>query len=261
VDRIRQPDGQVTIAVVGKYVQLLDAYKSLAEAFTHAGIANKVKVSLQWVDATNPDTLSASLAGAHGILVPGGFGERGVAGKIKAIQIAREKKIPFLGICFGMQLTIIEAAQNLLGLSDASSTEFGATSQPVIGLMTEWMDETGLQKRSQEGNLGGTMRLGSYECKIEPGTLAHQIYGDTSIRERHRHRYEANRTYRDALERVGLCFSGMSPDGLLPEIVEYPNHPWFVGVQFHPELKSRPFEPHPLFVSFVAAAIQKERLI
>lgn len=261
VDRIRQPDGQVTIAIVGKYVSLLDAYKSLTEAFSHAGIANRVKVHLHWVDATNPDTLPENLAGVHGILVPGGFGERGVVGKIKAIQIAREKKIPFLGICFGMQLAVIEAARNLLGLTGASSTEFGSTSQPVVGLMTEWLDGQSLQKRSKEGDLGGTMRLGAYECHIQPGTLAHQIYGDTYIRERHRHRYEVNQTYRDALERVGLHFSGLSPDGLLPEIVEYTNHPWFVGVQFHPELKSRPFDPHPLFVSFIAAAIHQERLI
>lgn len=261
VDRIRQPDGQVTIAIVGKYVSLLDAYKSLAEAFSHAGIANKVKVRLHWADAENPDTLSEDLAGVHGILVPGGFGERGVVGKIKAIQIAREKKIPFLGICFGMQLAIIEAARNLLGLTEASSTEFGSTPQPVVGLMTEWMDGQSLQKRSKEGDLGGTMRLGAYECQIQPGTLAHQIYGESCIRERHRHRYEVNRTYRDQLERAGFLFSGLSPDGLLPEIVEYANHPWFMGVQFHPELKSRPFDPHPLFVSFVAAAIHQERLI
>jgi CTP synthase len=261
VERIHHPDGQVDIAIVGKYIQLLDAYKSLSEAFVHAGIANNMKVNLHWFDAENTNNLDGDLVGMHGILVPGGFGERGIDGKLKAIQIAREKKIPYLGICFGMQLAVIEAARNLLGLKEASSTEFGHTSTPLIGMMTEWMDGKTLQKRSQEGDLGGTMRLGSYLCKLQEGSLAHKIYGESSIEERHRHRYEVNMTYRDRLKSVGLIMSGLSPDEQLPEIVERQDHPWFVGVQFHPELKSRPFDPHPLFVSFIAAAVQQERLV
>jgi CTP synthase len=261
VDRIHNPDGQVNIAVVGKYISLLDAYKSLSEAIIHGGIANNVRVKLHWLDSDNPQTLQDALVGMQGVLVPGGFGERGIEGKLKAIQIAREKKIPYLGICLGMQLAVIEAARNLLGLEDASSTEFGPTSHPIIGLMTEWMDGKSLQQRSQEGDLGGTMRLGSYRCKIQEGSLAHKIYGSSSIYERHRHRYEVNTSYCESLKSVGLHITGLSPDGQLPEIIEHQNHPWFVGVQFHPELKSRPFEPHPLFVSFIAAAIHHERLI
>lgn len=261
VERIHHPDGQVDIAIVGKYIQLLDAYKSLSEAFVHAGIANNMKVNLHWLDAENTTNLDSDLVGMHGILVPGGFGERGIDGKLKAIQIAREKKIPYLGICFGMQLAVIEAARNLLGLKEASSTEFGQTSTPIVGMMTEWMDGKILQKRVQEGDLGGTMRLGSYLCKLQEGSLAHKIYGESSIEERHRHRYEVNMTYADRLKSVGLIFSGLSPDEQLPEIVERQDHPWFVGVQFHPELKSRPFAPHPLFVSFIAAAVQQERLV
>ena len=261
VDRIHNPDGQVNIAVVGKYISLLDAYKSLSEAFVHAGVANNVRVKLHWLDSENPQNLQEALFGMQGVLVPGGFGERGIEGKLKAIQIAREKKIPYFGICFGMQLAVIEAARNLLGLKGASSTEFGPTSDPIIGLMTEWMDGKSLQQRSEEGDLGGTMRLGSYRCKLQDGSLAHKIYGSSSIYERHRHRYEVNLNYADALKSVGLHMTGLSPDGQLPEIIEHQNHPWFVGVQFHPELKSRPFEPHPLFVSFIAAAMSQERLV
>lgn len=261
VDRIHNPDGQVNIAIVGKYISLLDAYKSLSEAFVHAGIANNVRVKLHWLDSENPHNLQEALVGMQGVLVPGGFGERGIEGKLKAIQIAREKKIPYFGICFGMQLAVIEAARNLLGLKSASSTEFGPTSDPIIGLMTEWMDGKSLQQRSEEGDLGGTMRLGSYRCKLQEGSLAHKIYGSSSIYERHRHRYEVNLNYADVLKSVGLHMTGLSPDGQLPEIIEHPNHPWFVAVQFHPELKSRPFEPHPLFVSFIAAAMSQERLV
>lgn len=261
VDRIRHPDGQVNIAIVGKYVSLLDAYKSLSEALIHGGIANNVRVNLSWLDAENSVNLSDDLAGVHGILVPGGFGERGIEGKLQAIRVAREKKIPFLGICLGMQLSVIEAARNLLGLPEASSTEFGPTSHPVVGLMTEWMDGVTLQKRTKEGDLGGTMRLGVYGCQVQADSLAYQVYGVPYIEERHRHRYEVNMKYQDQLKKAGICFSGLSPDGQLPEIIEYPDHPWFIGVQFHPELKSRPFDPHPLFVSFVTAAVQQERLV
>lgn len=261
VDRVQHPDGSVHIAIVGKYVQLLDAYKSLSEALIHAGIKNNVKVNVRWIDADNATNLEEELANVHGILVPGGFGERGVNGKLAAIQFAREKRIPYLGICFGMQLAVIEIARNLCGLKDSSSTEFGPTQHPVVALMTEWMDGETLQKRSEVGNLGGTMRLGSYPCKIAPDSLAHKVYRQEIIQERHRHRYEVNPTYRKQLEETGLRFSGLSPDGYLPEIIERPDHPWFVGVQFHPELKSRPFEPHPLFVSFIEAAIHQERLV
>ncbi len=261
VERVLHPQGEVRIAVVGKYVQLLDAYKSLYEALMHAGIANRVRVQLEWVDAENVDHLEDELMAVHGILVPGGFGERGAEGKIAAIRIAREKNIPYLGICFGMQLAVIEACRNLLGWKNASSTEFGPTDCPVVGLMTEWMDKGSLQKREQNGDLGGTMRLGAYPCLIEESSLAYDIYHNTLIHERHRHRYEVNMQHKGALASVGLFVSGVSPDGMLPEIVERKDHPWFVGVQFHPELKSKPFDPHPLFVSFVKAAIQQERLV
>jgi len=265
VDRVTNPEGEVTIAVVGKYVELLDAYKSLAEALTHGGIANTVKVKLEWIDAgifeEDEQSVVYHLEGMHGILVPGGFGERGTEGKIKAVQFAREHNIPYFGICLGMQVAVIEAARNLAGLSGAGSTELGEPSEAVVGLMTEWAKEGDLQKRAQDGDLGGTMRLGAYDCVLKEGTKAHDIYGAAEISERHRHRYEVNTAYMERLEAVGLKFSGMSPDGVLPEIVEWPDHPWFVAVQFHPELKSRPFEPHPLFVSFIAAAVQQERLV
>jgi len=265
VDRVTSPEGEVTIAVVGKYVELLDAYKSLAEALTHGGIANAVKVNMQWIDAEifeeDEDSILHNLEGVHGILVPGGFGERGTEGKIKAVQFAREHNIPYFGICLGMQMAVVEAARNMAGLSGAGSSELGKTTEPVVGLMTEWASEGMLEKRAKDGDLGGTMRLGAYECTLKKGSKAFEIYGQSIISERHRHRYEVNMTYKGQLEKAGLIFSGMSPDGVLPEIVEWPDHPWFVAVQFHPELKSRPFEPHPLFVSFIEAAVHQERLV
>lgn len=262
-ERVTKPEGEVTIAVVGKYTSLLDSYKSLAEALTHGGIANNVKVKLDWIDAQVFEKEDAAyyLENVGGILVPGGFGERGAEGKIKAAQFARERKVPYLGICFGMQMAVIEAARNMAGIEKASSTEFGPTEEPLVGIMTEWLQGNTLVRRHSNDDLGGTMRLGAYECHIKPGTLAQQVYGATDIMERHRHRYEVNINYRERLEEAGLLFSGMSPDGLLPEIVEHPDHPWFIGVQFHPELKSKPFEPHPLFTAFVKAAIEHSRLV
>jgi CTP synthase len=263
VDRIRSPEGQVNIAVVGKYTSLLDAYKSLAEALRHGGIANNVKVNLNWIDSEvfeREDTVQ-HLQGVHGILVPGGFGERGSEGKINAARFARERKVPYFGICFGMQMAVIEATRNLAGIRNAGSTEFGPSPEPVVGLMTEWVRGNQLEKRAAGGDLGGTMRLGAYEAILKPGSAVAGIYGRTAIFERHRHRYEVNINYKERLERQGLLFSGMSPDGILPEIVEIPDHPWFIGVQFHPELKSRLFEPHPLFVSFIGAAVTQSRLV
>ena len=261
---IKNPEGEVTIAVGGKYTSLLDSYKSLAEALVHGGIANRVKVNLDWVDsekleeASNPGLL---LEHADAILVPGGFGQRGSEGKIRAIRIAREKKLPFLGICFGMQMAVIEAARNLAGITEASSTEFGPAKDPLVGIMTEWTKGNEIQQRSKNGDLGGTMRLGSYDCVLAEGSLAGQLYDQPIIGERHRHRYEVNINYRDALEQHGLHFSGLSPDGSLPEIVELKDHPFFIGVQFHPELKSKPFDPHPLFSGFVHAARDRSRLV
>jgi CTP synthase len=263
VQRVREPEGEVTIAIVGKYTSLLDSYKSLSEALTHGGIANNVRVNLKWLDSQvfeNADTLHY-LDGVDGILVPGGFGERGTEGKIRAAQFAREKMIPYFGICFGMQLAVIEAARNLGGVPKATSSEFGASDFAVIGLMTEWMKGNQLEIRKSNGNLGGTMRLGAYPCRLIKGTKAHEIYGTDLIHERHRHRYEVNITYRPQFEKAGLVFCGMSPDGQLPEMVERKDHPWFIGVQFHPELKSKPLDPHPLFKSFIAAAVQKSRLV
>jgi CTP synthase len=263
VDRIRSPEGEVNIAVVGKYTSLLDAYKSLAEALRHGGIANNVKVNLNWIDSEifeREDTVQ-HLQGVHGILVPGGFGERGSEGKINSARFARERKIPYFGICFGMQMAVIEATRNLAGIKDASSTEFGPCPEPVVGLMTEWVRGNVLETRKAGGDLGGTMRLGAYEAILKPGSAVADIYGKTAISERHRHRYEVNINYKERLEKQGLLFSGMSPDGILPEIVEIPDHPWFIGVQFHPELKSRLFEPHPLFVSFIGATVTQARLV
>jgi CTP synthase len=262
-ERIRNPEGQVTIAVVGKYTGLKDAYKSLIEALSHGGIANKVKVNLDWIESEvfeNEDP-SPFLEHVNGILVPGGFGQRGTEGKIKAAQFARERNVPYFGICFGMQMAVIEAARNLCGIADANSTEFGPTPEPVVGLMTEWLKGNALEKRAAQGDLGGTMRLGAYPAVLSRGSRAAEIYGATEISERHRHRYEVNTNYKGRLEQRGMRFSGLSPDGVLPEIVEYEDHPWFVGVQFHPELKSRPFEPHPLFSSFVEAAVEQSRLV
>jgi CTP synthase len=262
-ERIRNPEGDVTIAIVGKYTGMKDAYKSLTEALSHGGIANKVRVNLDWIESEvfeNEDP-TPFLEHVNGILVPGGFGQRGAEGKIKAAQFARERNVPYFGICFGMQMACIEAARNLCGIDLANSTEFGATTEPVVGLMTEWLKGNELQKRMDGGDLGGTMRLGAYDAMLTRGSRVAQIYGGTEISERHRHRYEVNTGYKDRLEQHGMRFSGMSPDGILPEIVEYEDHPWFIGVQFHPELKSRPFEPHPLFASFVEAALEQSRLV
>ena len=260
---IAEPDGEVTIAIVGKYTGLKDAYKSLSEALTHGGIANKVKVNLEWIESEvfESEDAAAYLENVNGILVPGGFGERGAEGKILAARYARERNFPYFGICFGMQMAVLEVARHIAGLESASSTEFGPTDEPLIGLMTEWMKGDELERREHNGNLGGTMRLGAYDATLVPGSKIADIYGATEISERHRHRYEVNMRYRDRLENAGLRFSGLSPDGLLPEIVEIPNHPWFIGVQFHPELKSRPFDPHPLFKSFIAAAVEQSRLV
>ncbi len=264
VEAVRQPEGQVTIAVVGKYTELLDAYKSLDEALAHGGIANRVRVRTEWIDSEvfEREDASARLEDVNGILVPGGFGGRGAEGKIAAVTYAREHRIPYFGICFGMQLAVVEAARNLAGLQGASSSEFGACTDPVVGLMTEWEKDGEVQTRVIDGALGGTMRLGAYPARLLRGSLVHAIYDETDeVSERHRHRYEVNVNYLPALERAGLRFSGMSPDGRLPEIVENPDHPWFVGVQFHPELKSRPFAPHPLFRAFVEAALTQSRLV
>jgi CTP synthase len=263
-ERVRNPEGNVTIAIVGKYTGMKDAYKSLIEALSHGGIANKVKVNLDWIESEvfeNEDP-APFLEHVNGILVPGGFGQRGAEGKIKAAQFARERDVPYFGICFGMQMAVIEAARNLVGIEKANSSEFGPTTEPVVGLMTEWLRGNELEKRTKSGDLGGTMRLGAYTAVLNRGSRVSQVYGDaTEISERHRHRYEVNMAYKDRLEQHGLKFSGLSPDGVLPEIVEYEDHPWFIGVQFHPELKSRPFEPHPLFASFIQAAVVQSRLV
>ncbi|HUW73166.1 MAG TPA: CTP synthase [Methyloceanibacter sp.] len=262
-ETIAEPDGEVTVAIVGKYTGLKDAYKSLNEALVHGGIANKVKVNLEWIEAQvfESQDAAAYLEDVNGILVPGGFGERGAEGKIHAARYARMRKLPYFGICFGMQMAVVEVARDLAGIESASSTEFGPTDEPVIGLMTEWMKGDELERREQNGNLGGTMRLGAFDAVLAKGSQVADIYGGTHISERHRHRYEVNMRYRNKLEAAGLRFSGLSPDGLLPEIVEIPEHPWFVGVQFHPELKSRPFAPHPLFKSFIGAAVEQSRLV
>ena len=264
VDRYQNPEGEVTIGVVGKYVGLPDAYKSLNEALVHGGMANRVKVNIRWIDAElfeqDDDEIAARLEPMHGILVPGGFGERGTEGKISSVRFARERKVPFFGICLGMQMACIEGVRSA-GLAGASSTEFGPTDEPVVGIITEWMGPEGLQTRADGGDLGGTMRLGAYEANLTGNSHVAALYGSTTISERHRHRYEVNIAYKEPLERGGLVFSGMSPDGLLPEIVERPDHPWFVGVQFHPELKSRPFNPHPLFAGFIEAALRQSRLV
>ena len=264
-DRLARPDGEVTIAVVGKYTVLKDAYKSLIEALVHGGVANNVRVNLDWVESETfegePGAAAARLEGVHGILVPGGFGERGAEGKIRAAQFARERQVPYFGICFGMQMAVIEAARNLCGLPEASSTEFGPTPDAVVGLMTEWVKGNEREVRKVGDDIGGTMRLGAYQASLAPGSKIADIYGSTTISERHRHRWEVNNDYRTRIEAAGLMFRGMSPDGLLPETVERDDHPWFVGVQYHPELKSRPFAPHPLFASFIAAAVEQSRLV
>src|ERR1700737_1994441 len=262
-ERIRNPEGDVTIAIVGKYTGLKDAYKSLIEALSHGGIANKVRVNLDWIESEvfEREDPAPFLEHVDGILVPGGFGQRGSEGKIRAVQFARERQVPYFGICFGMQMAVIEAARNLCGIEDANSTEFGTTPHPVVGLMTEWMKGNALQIRGVNGDLGGTMGLGAYAAVLERGSRVSEIYGASEISERHRHRYEVNTGYKDRLEQHGMGFSGMSPGHLLPESMEYKDHPWFIGVQFHPELKSRPFDPHPLFASFVGAAVDQSRLV
>jgi CTP synthase len=261
--RLHNPEGEVTIAVVGKYTGLKDAYKSLMEALTHGGMANKVRVKLDWIESEifEKEDPSPFLEKVNGILVPGGFGERGSEGKILAAKFARERKVPYFGICFGMQMACIEAARSLAGVESASSSEFGPAKEPVVGLMTEWLKGNQLETRAAAGDLGGTMRLGAYDAALKVGTRIAQIYGSQTISERHRHRYEVNIDYKKRLEDAGLVFSGMSPDGLLPETIEYADHPWFIGVQYHPELKSRPFEPHPLFASFIEAAVEQGRLV
>jgi CTP synthase len=262
-ERMREPDGDVNVAVVGKYTGFKDAYKSLVEALIHGGIANRVRVNISWVNSEELEKrdTAAQFENVHGILVPGGFGERGTEGKMEAVRYARSKHVPFFGICFGMQMAVVEVARHVAGINGASSTEFGEARAPVVALMAEWMKGEEMERRQAGGDLGGTMRLGSYEAVLAPNSLARRIYGKPSIIERHRHRYEVNMHYRQPLERAGLMFSGVSPDGLLPEIVELKNHPWFVGVQFHPELKSRPFDPHPLFTSFIGAAVEQSRLV
>jgi CTP synthase len=264
-DRINHPDGEVTIAVVGKYTILKDAYKSLIEALSHGGMANRVKVNLDWVESEafegEEGAASARLDGVHGILVPGGFGERGSEGKIRAAQFARERSVPYFGVCFGMQMAVIEALRNVVGVACASSTEFGETPEPVVGLLTEWLRGNEREVRGLTDDKGGTMRLGAYEALLTPGSRVARIYGTQVIGERHRHRFEVNIGYRALFEAAGLKMTGVSPDGLLPEIVEREDHPWFIGVQFHPELKSRPFDPHPLFASFIAAAMEQSRLV
>jgi len=265
LDRIQNPEGEVTVGVVGKYTGLLDAYKSLHEALVHGGIANRIKVNIRWIEGELFEGPQADVAAAleplHAILVPGGFGERGTEGMIASVRFARERKVPYFGICLGMQMACIEGARNTAGLAGAGTTEFGPTDEPVVGMITEWMTEEGLQKREAGGDLGGTMRLGAYPAHLSGNSHAASIYGASEVSERHRHRYEVNVHYRAALEQGGLAFSGMSPDGQLPEIVERPDHPWFVGVQFHPELKSKPFDPHPLFASFIEAAVRQSRLV
>ena len=262
-EKLHNPDGAVNIAVVGKYTVLPDAYKSLTEALVHGGIANKVKVNIKWLEAESFEACDPVelLKGMHGVLVPGGFGDRGTEGKIKAVNFARTHDVPYFGICLGMQMAVIEAARNMAGLTTASSSEFGEEGENVVGLMTEWTKGNERIERNQDTDLGGTMRLGAYDAVLVKGSLVAQAYGREQIEERHRHRYEVNIDYKSKLEKAGLMFSGLSPDGVLPEIVEIPSHPWFVGVQYHPELKSRPFEPHPLFAGFVNAALTQSRLV
>ena len=262
-DRILAPEGAVKVAVIGKYTNLLDAYKSLGEALTHGGIANNVTVDLAWIDAEIFEREDAvhHLEDVHGILVPGGFGERGAEGKIAAATFARQRRVPYFGICFGMQMAVIEAARNLADLPSANSTEFGPCQDAVVGLLTEWTRGNTVERRDVDSDKGGTMRLGAYDCRLVPDSKVREIYGVDMLSERHRHRYEVNINYKDRLEAAGLKFSGLSPDGVLPEIVELEGHPWYIGVQFHPELKSKPFEPHPLFASFIQAAVEQSRLV
>jgi CTP synthase len=264
-ERVAHPDGEVQIAIVGKYTILKDAYKSYIEALIHGGVANNVGVNIDWVESeqleADPAAAIERLENADGVLVPGAFGERGAEGMIRAVQFAREHEVPYLGICFGMQMAVIEAARNQAGLADASSSEFGPSPNPIVGLMTEWVQGNERVKRTAGGDLGGTMRLGAYDAVLSPGSRIAEIYGAATINERHRHRYEVNVGFRETIEATGLKFAGLSPDGVLPETVERPDHPWFVAVQFHPEFKSRPFAPHPLYASFIAAAKKQSRLV
>jgi CTP synthase len=268
VDRIHNPEGEVRVAIVGKYTQLEDAYKSIAEALVHGGIANRVRVRSDWLEAElfeREDEIASLLEPYHAILVPGGFGERGTEGKIRAAEFARNRKVPYFGICLGMQMAVIEAARNLLDLRDAGSEEFSGESgrdfTPVVYYLKEWMEAGRAIRRSATDAKGGTMRLGAYPARLTEGSQVAAIYGTTEISERHRHRYEVDIQYRDRFEASGVCLSGLSPDGRLPEIIEIPDHPWYIGVQFHPELKSKPFEPHPLFADFIRAAVEQSRLV
>jgi CTP synthase len=258
VNSLNNPKDQVNIGVIGKYVDLKDAYKSLSEALTHGGIANDTNVKIHWIDSEKIKTKKdiSLLKSMSGILIPGGFGKRGSEGKILAINYARVNKIPFFGICFGMQLAVIEAARNLAKIDNANSSELANTKNPVVGLMTEWEKNNKKFQRDSDSDYGGTMRLGSYPAVLSKNSLSYKIYKTKNINERHRHRYEVNINYKEKLEKIGMNFAGISPDGLLPEIIEIKNHPWFIGVQFHPELKSRPFNPHPLFSSFINASIK-----
>jgi CTP synthase len=265
VERVRTPENEVSIAIVGKYMSMLDSHKSLHEALVHGGIANDARVKMEWIESETLEAdeakAAARLENINGIVVPGGFGARGTEGMIWTAKFAREKKIPFLGICFGMQLAVIEAARHLGGLSKATSSEFGPSKEAVIGILTEWLKGNQLETRKSDGNLGGTMRLGAYPCDLLKGSKVREIYGEGHISERHRHRYEVNLNFRKQLEKAGLVFSGMAPAGHLPEIIERHDHPWFIGVQFHPELKSKPLDPHPLFRAFIKAAVEQGRLV
>ena len=261
---IRNPDGDVCIGLVGKYTDVPDAYKSVMEALVHGGLANQVKVQVKLIDSEQFDDEHAPLdilEGVHGVILPGGFGERGAHGKMRAARFARERDVPCFGICYGMQLSVVEAARHLAGIEDASTSEFGPTKSPLVGLMEEWTKGNERVVRDENTDKGGTMRLGAYPARLKEGSKVAEIYGSLDISERHRHRYEVNAGYIKQLEKAGVLFSGMSPDGRLPEIFELPDHPWFIGVQFHPELKSRPFEPHPLFASFIGAAVKQSRLV
>ncbi len=259
VKKIDADKKSITIGIVGKYVQLPDAYKSIFQALQHSGFINNLNIDVKLIDSEDENSCIQEITLCDGVIVAGGFGSRGIQGKIDAIQYLREQKIPTLGICLGMQLSIIEACRNLLGIKDASSTEFGPTLEPVICLMTEWLKENSVETRTVNENLGGTMRLGAYPCVIKRGTLAEKTYCTNTVSERHRHRYEISLKYKDKLQEKGLIFSGLSPDGQLPEILEYTNHPWFIAVQFHPELKSKPFDPHPLFVGLTKAACEHKK--
>ena len=261
VKKFKNTTNDVTIGVVGKYTDLKDSYKSLNEALIHGGLSNESSVSINWINSERlkNNEIRNELTKVHGILVPGGFGERGIDGKLCSITFARENDIPYFGICLGMQLAVIEIAKNVLKINDANSTEFGKTNNPVVGLMTEWVRDNTKFTRSEESDKGGTMRLGSYPCNLKKGSLVYSIYDTIQIAERHRHRYEVNTKYMDLFNKNNFCYSGMSPDNLLPEILESTEHPWFIGVQFHPELKSRPQSPHPLFVSFIEAAVKNKK--